>query len=489
MATTDRAPLKIVEALCRALEDDEIKYCHWKSNDALDRSASGENDLDLLVDRSDTARFAEILLRCGFKPAELPPSSRLPGVNDWYGHDIEADRLVHAHVHHQLVLGDDMTKNVHLPIERAYFAGAVQSGLFKVPSASLELVVFVIRMMLKHASWDAILTAQGRLSSSERRELAFLAERADNAEIERVLREHLPFLEPALFQRCRSAIESAVARPRSIGTARALQRALAANSREDPRVDTVLKITRRFRLAFVRKVLGRRSHKRLVAGGCLIALVGGDGSGKSSSVREVERRFGGDLDVRSFHLGKPRRSVLSHAVRTPIRATRLLGAFSTTRLPADATVGARCPGLAWLVWHALNARDRRREYTRARRFATEGGIAVCDRYPMARLSLMDGSRVRHLADLDDLGPIARRLARYESGCYDEILAPDLLLVLSVDPEVAVARRPEQDASFVRDRNKEIRSIDWTELEATVVDASHPLDQVLAEVCASVWRTV
>jgi hypothetical protein len=206
-------------------------------------------------------------------------------------------------------------------------------------------------------------------------------------------------------------------------------------------------------------------------------------------VRELKRRLGRDLDVRSFHLGKPRRSLLSHAFRTPVRAARLLGAFASTRLPADATVGAPCPGTVWLLWHALNGRDRRREYTRARRFATEGGIAICDRFPIAQLSLMDGSRVRHLTDVDDLGPIARRIARYEERCYDEILAPDLLLVMSVDPEVAVARRPEQDASFVRERNREIRSIDWSALPAKVVDASRPLDQVLADVCATVWGAV
>lgn len=486
MKTTDRPPLKLVETLCRALEDTEIRYCHWKSNDALDRSASGENDLDLLVDRADAARFAEILLRCGFKPAELPPGSRLPGISDWYAHDADADRLVHAHIHHQLVLGDDMTKNVHLPLERAYLSGAVRDGLFKVPPRSLELIVFVIRMVLKHASWDAIVMGQGGLSSSERRELAFLSELADDTEVERLLGEHLPFIDATLFQRCRRAVDGTAAPHQRARAARALQRALAVHSQKPPRVDTVMKVTRRFRYAFVRKVLGRRSHKRLVTGGRLVALVGGDGSGKSSSVQAVISRLGHDLDVRRFHLGKPRRSLLSHLVRTPIRAGRLVGAFSTTRLSAEATIGARCPGRAWLVWHALNARDRKRTYARARRFATDGGIAICDRYPTAQLSLMDGSRVAHLAGLDGLGPVARCLAQYELRCYNEILPPDVMLVMSVDPDVAVARRPEQDESFVRQRNREVRSVDWGSAPVTVVDASRPLDEVLAAVCSVVW---
>src|SRR5437588_4577044 len=49
--------LELVASLCRSLEGTGIRYCHWKSNESLDRSASGENDLDLLVHRSDARRF------------------------------------------------------------------------------------------------------------------------------------------------------------------------------------------------------------------------------------------------------------------------------------------------------------------------------------------------------------------------------------------------------------------------------------------------
>ena len=254
-----------------------------------------------------------------------------------------------------------------------------------------------------------------------------------------MLRKYLPFLDPALFRQCRAAVEPGAPRHQRVRTARALQRALAAHSRTPPRVDTVMKVTRRFRYAFVRKVLKRRSHKRLVAGGRLVAIVGGDGSGKSSSVRVVVKRLERDLDVRRFHLGKPSRSLLSHLVRTPIRAARLAGAFSTTRLPADATIDASCPGRAWLVWHALNARDRRRTYRGRGASRPRVALRSATGTPRAQLSLMDGSRVAHLAGPDELGPIARRIARYELRCYDEILPPDLMLVMSVDPEAR--RRP------------------------------------------------
>ncbi len=53
--------LDLVRRLCRVLDLQGIAYCHWKSNEALDRSASGDNDLDLLVARRGVQRFTEVL--------------------------------------------------------------------------------------------------------------------------------------------------------------------------------------------------------------------------------------------------------------------------------------------------------------------------------------------------------------------------------------------------------------------------------------------
>ena len=146
-------------------------YCHWKSNESLDRSASGENDLDLLVLRSDARRFEGILRDLGFRDAQLPRWKELPGVYHSYGVDRRSGHFVHIHAHYQLVIGDDMTKNYHLPIEAAYLASARPVTPFLVPAPEFELGLFSIRMVIKHCTWDAFLTFQSSLSKSERREL------------------------------------------------------------------------------------------------------------------------------------------------------------------------------------------------------------------------------------------------------------------------------------------------------------------------------
>jgi hypothetical protein len=140
------------------MELEGITYCHWKSNNALDRSASGINDLDLLVSRADTDQFNRILNDLGFIQCRAPREKQMPGVLSFFGFDIEADKLIHVHAHYQLIIGHDMTKNYRLPIERPYLDSAIQNGLFKIPAPEFEFIVFVIRMVLKHSTWDSILS-------------------------------------------------------------------------------------------------------------------------------------------------------------------------------------------------------------------------------------------------------------------------------------------------------------------------------------------
>lgn len=145
--------LSLVRDLCTALRAENVNYCHWKSNDMLERSANGDNDLDLLISRSDGTRFSEILFRLGFKHVDAPSEKRMPGVLDYFGYDQPADKWVHVHAHYQLIMGHDMTKNFRLPLEEPYLELALQGELFRVPSLEFEFVVFVVRMILKHSTW------------------------------------------------------------------------------------------------------------------------------------------------------------------------------------------------------------------------------------------------------------------------------------------------------------------------------------------------
>jgi hypothetical protein len=203
----ERAALPSIINLCKILKAEEIDYCHWKSNAAIDRSASGDNDLDLLVSRIDAHRFTGLLHQLGFKEVKVLQDEQLPGVQDFYGYDERTARLVHVHAHFQLVLGHDLTKNYRLPMERSYLDSAVQGDLFRVPAPEFEFVVFVIRMVLKHSTLDAILMRHGSLSTSERRELEFLLSQINLEKLGAILEQYLPYVDRGLFEACLLALQ------------------------------------------------------------------------------------------------------------------------------------------------------------------------------------------------------------------------------------------------------------------------------------------
>jgi thymidylate kinase len=485
----ERPVLNLVRILCNALEEQSIAYCHWKSNAAIDRSASGDNDLDLLISRADARRFTDILYQLGFKEARGRAHQRLPGVLDYYGYDCAADKLVHVHAHYQLILGDDLSKNYRLPIELPFLDSARQTDLFKLPSPEFEFVVLVIRMILKHATWDSILSFRGTLPATARHELEYLRAGVNQAQVLAILQQHLPFIDTALFDRCVQSLQPGCTIWTRAEVAWQLQSKLQAHARRSRVADTSLKL---WRLGFegIRgRILRRSSRKRLTAGGAMIALVGSDGAGKSTALQGVSSWLSKYFVTTCVHMGKPPQSLGMYAIRASSLLSgwlgRMLNRDWSVQSGADAGASA-LPRYLWLLRRAWLARDRYRAYVGARRFATNGGLVICDRYPVPEITSMDGPQIGRVIDVGKTNRLVALLIGLEERYYQQIMPPEVLIVLRVDPEVAVRRRIDQDAAVVRARSQEIWTIDWRQTRAHVVDTCRSKADVLAEIKSLIW---
>ena len=476
-----RSTLGVVRDLCAALEAEGIAYCHWKSNAFLDASRSGENDLDLLVGRADGAAFSTIVHRLGFKEA-LNPKKLLPGVVDYFAHDEDARRPVHLHAHYQLVVGDDLTKNYRIPLEEAFLAETTQDGEFLVPRPELELILLVIRLALKHATWEAVLLRRATNPRGALTEYRFLEERADRDLLDRMLEQLLPTVDGPTLDACAQAVSSDSGTWGRVRASRPLLKALQPYARRSRAADVRLKVWRR--AAGVLGRIGSRppSRRRLLAGGRVIAFIGADGAGKSTLVGEVQRWLAKDLAVTTLHLGRPPASLTTHAVGLVVRTASVPSRIRRMRgAPSKGPPGPFRAAVAVAL-----ARDRAAAAAKARALAANGALVVSDRWPLPELELMDGLRVERLLGGRRAGRRRRRLVELEQRYYRAVGRPDVTIVLKVDPEVAVARKPEEDPEFVRRRWREIWAVDWDAVTAHVVDAGDPPDEVLARVKAIIW---
>jgi len=479
----------LIAAFCTALEEADILYCHWKSNAALDRSATGRNDLDLLICRADRGRFSALVAKLGFQEATHHGEAFLPGVLSYYGFDPSAERLIHIHAHYQLILGQDRTKNYHIPIEDAFLGSRSKAGIFYVPTPEFEFVVFVLRMMLKFGTWDAVLSRQAHLPKAARGELVYLLERIAWSEVRQLIQAHLPTISPPLFERCAQAIQHNITLYTALRSGRPLLKALEPFSRQNSLVDLWHKGWRRIENAYRRRRYGQTHKAHMSGGGTMIALIGGDGAGKSTAIEGLAQWLAKDFAIRQIHLGKPPRSVSTHLVRLSIRLTRLLKRRFRAAESSSVARNETTPALDFsqILMQFCIARDRYWAYVRARRFVNNGGIVIADRFPVPQIQIMEGAKIAALAGDRAEQPLFRWLARREEMYYSRFYPPELLAVLRLDPTTAVARKPEEPAEQVYRRSTAIWQADWTESPAQIIDASQSQADVLATLKEMVWR--
>ena len=497
----DRLALDLILRLCQALREENINYCHWKSNNALDRSANGENDVDLLISRADASRFSEILYRLGFRQANASVEKQMPGVSDYFGYDEQSDKWVHVHAHYQLIMGDDMTKNFRFAIEAPYLESATWDGLFKVPAVEFEFIVFVIRMVLKHSTWDAIVSRQGKLKTSEQKELTYLQGNIDQGRVNEILKDHLPYIHNDLFKNCTLALQPGCSIWTRIKTGYELQTRLRANAYYPLLIDTILKLWRRSVLMIRGRIFRSSSKYSLAIGGAMIAIVGGDGAGKSTAIDTLHVWLSKNFRSTKIHMGKPSWSWPTILIRSILKIGQIIGLYPL-EASFDETLEQKSlvsPGYPYLIREVCRARDRYWTYIKARRFASEGRLVILDRFPLPQIQLMDGAQARDFIRQLNNGPqanlfltprseswLARLLVAMEENYYSQIIFPEVLAVLKVNPAVAVQRKTNEDAFSVEKRSTEIWQLTWENTTAYVIDASKSKEEVALELKILIW---
>jgi hypothetical protein len=488
--------MDLLLALLVAFREHDIRYCYWRSRQRLRAALLGESDLDLLIAREDRDRAHAVMLDLGLKLFPCVAHRDHPAISSFLGYDEPSGRIVHVHVHFRLVIGDKLLNQYRLPWEETVLAQAVAHPLLpiRVLDPTSEALLMVVRACVELRRTDPV-----TLRHWEDSKRKFELDRAALAE---------QLCPDALRSRARGVfsdevadlVTEAVFSGRSLETqshlGRSVRKALAER-RAYNAVEGRLRSWMRAILWGIGALNVRLLHaprpwsRRVPGGGCVVAVVGVDGSGKSSAVRSIRSWLGAEIDVMPIYFGtgdgRPSLLLLPFKLLSGL-IVRLMR--TRPKGSSHGRVTDRDPGPLYSVllmgWSAAVALEKRSKLLAARRAADRGLVVVADRYPQNEdQTYSDGPMLHRLK----WSP--RWLRRLETRTYELAgrLPPDLVIKLEVMPATLARREPDMIADVIQQRIEGLRRLVFVGARTVLVNAEQPLAEVRRAIKRVVWRTL
>ena len=482
--------LPLLENFFSRLNSSGIRYCHWKSNSHLKSGLLGDTDLDLLVHENQRQQFEQSLVGCDFKRVMSPRLRHYPGIEHYLGLDSDTGKIAHLHVHYRLIVGRRYFKNYHLPVED-FMLGDLRSinGVY-VPCVEGELLLLVIRASMKLSFFDILNYIAGKrampLPEGLCEEFGWVQSDFDDGKLaDASVKSGLPVSVRRVVEFARIIREGRLKVAKIVVMRSHVLRALRPLRLQPPLQAFRRALLIRFRSATILTRFLPAAGKTFGGRGKTIALVGADGSGKTTMCGALTKRLGRKLWVERYYLGSGQPTLFNRFLRLwviPMLVPhRLWPREAWARLLRHYGHG---------VIELLNARDRLVRFRKGFRSASKGCMVFFDRYPV--WGVADQPALLKKEGEFASEPLARWIVKRVYGTYRQIREPDLLIHLSLPPEVASSRKPQHDKEVIAAKEARLKVLSEQSAgngKVFVVDASKSQEGVLHDILMEVWRSV
>ena len=466
----------------------KIRYCHFKSNNNLVPALNGVDDLDLLVSQEDIDAFNQALSKFGFRMAFDRGEKSTPYVFHFFGMDPKTGLLVHLHVYYKLISGGSLVKNHWFQIEDLLLSTAIDSGVgsVKISSHETDFIFFVIR---KYIEQPSLIENYLFLKDYQNiiKEFNWFMNRIDNRKVEELIKERLPRIKIEFFNECRSMLTQRGKIVQRVRLGWKMRKIFQVTVQPE----IIASLTRfiNFGSAFLKARLRlSRKNRFCFPGGKLIAFVGSEATGKSTSTTKIFDWLDKRFDTCLIHVGKPKKNwrtipfwwIILLSVRLKSSLQKLSKVNAKIKTDSDRILDNRPHPFICL----LDSFDRKYWLKKHVTRKFQGAIIIADRYPGKGHDVIDGPRIIGKTRL------TRAISRLEKRNYEALPTPDMVFKLNAPLDVTLQRNqlresPEPE-EFVKKRYEMSSQIDFDHTKIVDLDSTLPLDQTIKIIQNFIW---
>lgn len=226
-----------------------------------------------------------------------------------------------------------------------------------------------------------------------------------------------------------------------------------------------------------------------------VALIGCDGSGKSTLTSDLVTLLNRQAPTRSMYLGLGTGDLGRRIGEIPVIgriAERFLTGKAKKAHDGHAVSGQkvkekRLPGLATALAMFGFSLARYRRFRQVLGYRRQGVQVITDRYPQAEVpGSFDGPG---LSWMRKGSALVQRLARRERALYDDMASyrPTLVIRLNVDVDTALARKSDHQRDMLEKKIAVVPTLRFGGAQIVDVDATRPYHEVLESIRAVLRR--
>lgn len=499
--------LNVCKKLFSSWNCNQVDYCHWKSNEHLMEGLDGLTDLDVYVSPTHQKLADDLLRKEGFLQCLTQKSARYPKVEEWIGFDEESGKLIHVHLHFQVITGTKFCKEYVFPIDDLIIKTRVldeETNVY-VTDPNLEIIILYSRVVLKASNKKAI-----SLDNDYTREIEYLKAHINKQTV-------LDYCKVLLMDNgdiFYKYIASDALNTEEWFSLYKIVRKWLNPYKKYSDVSVFFRhkyfLYRSMAIQLLNKKIG--SHvidKKTFPGVELsVCFIGQDGCGKSTITQDIRKWLNWKVASDRFYLGSGDlyNSYLKRLLERPVKNNK----NAVLKEPKTANISTKKEGesknvkqgvmksIAVWGWNVLRAYYlagiAKRSYKEVKKSASYmkcGGIALYDRFPQIQFEgLYDGPKInKQLVAHGDDNFLIRWFSNREKRWLEKTqkYQPTVLFKLVLPPEESLRRKPFEDYEAVCKKSKITEQLVFESSNVYTVDATQDYNLELLQVKRIIWR--